>query len=41
MGFARFRIAVLNPNRGWLTDEELVSVANAFGHPLRQILAHM
>ncbi|WP_189314490.1 hypothetical protein [Streptomyces brasiliensis] len=40
MGFARFRIEVLYPNRGWLTDEELTSVAGALGHPLRQILAH-
>ncbi|MER5755300.1 hypothetical protein [Streptomyces sp. NPDC002088] len=40
MGFARFRIEVLYPNRGWLTDEELASVVDALGHPLRQILAH-
>jgi len=40
MGFASFRIEVLYPNRGWLTEEELASVATAVGHPLRQILAH-
>ncbi|MBK3569064.1 MULTISPECIES: hypothetical protein [unclassified Streptomyces] len=40
MGFASFRIEVLYPNRGWLTEDELASVTTAFGHPLRQILAH-
>ncbi|EKX63330.1 hypothetical protein Sipo8835_25475 [Streptomyces ipomoeae] len=40
MGFARFRIEVLYPNRGWLTDEELAAVADALGHPLRQVLIH-
>ncbi|MFD8692993.1 hypothetical protein [Streptomyces sp. NPDC059651] len=41
MGFARFRIEVLYPNRAWLTDEELATLADALGHPLRQILVHM
>ncbi|MGW3738972.1 hypothetical protein [Streptomyces sp. NPDC005148] len=41
MGFAQFRIEVLYPNRGWLTDEEMALLANALGHPLRQILIHI
>jgi len=41
MGFAKFRIEVLYPNRGWLTDEELAAVTDALGHPLRQILIHI
>ncbi|WP_326632753.1 MULTISPECIES: hypothetical protein [unclassified Streptomyces] len=41
MGFAQFRIEVLYPNRAWLTDEELASLANTLGHPLRQILIHI
>ncbi|MCX5559747.1 hypothetical protein [Streptomyces sp. NBC_00038] len=41
MGFAQFRIEVLYPNRAWLTDEELATLADALGHPLRQILIHI
>ena len=41
MGFAQFRIEVLYPNRGWLTDAELAAVTDALGHPLRQILIHI
>ncbi|MFC9077893.1 hypothetical protein ACFTY7_12815 [Streptomyces sp. NPDC057062] len=41
MGFARFRIEVLYPNRAWLTGEELARVADALGHPVRQILIHI
>ncbi|MBK3639363.1 zinc ribbon domain-containing protein [Streptomyces sp. MBT33] len=41
MGFARFRIEVLYPNRSWLTDEELATLTDALGHPLRQILIHI
>ncbi|MFJ9815279.1 hypothetical protein ACIRU3_08395 [Streptomyces sp. NPDC101151] len=41
MGFARFRIEVLYPNRTWLTDEELASLTDALGHPLRQVLTHV
>ncbi|MER6084223.1 hypothetical protein [Streptomyces sp. NPDC001833] len=40
MGFARFGVEVLYPNRAWLTDEELVSLTTALGHPLRQSLSH-
>ncbi|MFF3689796.1 hypothetical protein [Streptomyces sp. NPDC002187] len=41
MGFARFRIEIMYPNRAWLTDEELASLTDALGHPLRQILIHI
>ena len=40
-GFARFELALWNPGRGWLTDQELSSIAQALGHPVRQILAHI
>jgi hypothetical protein len=40
-GFARFEIAIWNPERAWLTDEELTAVADALGHPVRQIRAHI
>ncbi|WP_158853775.1 hypothetical protein [Streptomyces sp. NRRL F-5650] len=38
-GFARFEIDVLYPERGWLDGRELARVAEALGHPVRQILA--
>ncbi|MET8561057.1 hypothetical protein ABZV75_10865 [Streptomyces flaveolus] len=41
MGFARFSIEVLYPNRGWLTHEELAALTEALGHSLRQILIHV
>ncbi|GHF21926.1 hypothetical protein GCM10018789_59980 [Streptomyces werraensis] len=41
MGFARFRIEVTYPNRAWLTDEELASLTDALGHPLRPMLVHI
>jgi hypothetical protein len=41
MGFARFRIEVLYPNRAWLTDEELAALTGVLGHFLRQILIHI
>ena len=40
MGLARFRIEVLYPNRAWLTAEELTCLAEALGHPVRQVLIH-
>lgn len=40
-GFARFEIAVWNPERLWLTEDELTAVAEALGHPVRQIRAHI
>lgn len=39
-GFARFEIGVLNPQRNWLEPHELVSVADALGHSIRQVMAH-
>ncbi|MHA7859934.1 hypothetical protein ACX1DX_00905 [Tessaracoccus sp. Y36] len=38
-GFARFRLASQNPNRGWLTPDELTTISAALRHPVRQILA--
>ncbi|WP_405732503.1 hypothetical protein OG885_18045 [Streptomyces sp. NBC_00028] len=40
-GFARFEIAVWNPETDGLGDEELAAVAEALGHPVRQIRAHI
>ncbi|MFI5689062.1 hypothetical protein [Streptomyces sp. NPDC051636] len=40
-GFARFEIAVRNPERDWFTDEELTAVADVLGHPVRQTRAHI
>lgn len=39
-GFARFEIDVLYPDRGWLSEEEVGRIAEALGHPVRQILSH-
>jgi hypothetical protein len=40
-GFARFEIAVWNPERAWFSDEELTTLADALGHPVKQIRAHI
>lgn len=40
-GFARFEIAVWNPERLWFDDAELASVADALGHPVKQVRAHV
>ncbi|MFG2364252.1 hypothetical protein ACGFY3_21775 [Streptomyces mirabilis] len=40
-GFARFEIAVWNPERLWFSDEELTVLGDALGHPVRQIRAHI
>jgi hypothetical protein len=40
-GFARFELNVEGPDRSWLTEQELGSVAVALGHPVRQILRHL
>jgi hypothetical protein len=40
-GFARFEIEIWNPDRDPFTDGELESIAQAIGHPVRQILAHI
>jgi len=39
--FARFEIEIWNPGRDPFTDGELESIAQAIGHPVRQILAHI
>ena len=40
-GFARFEIEIWNPDRDWFTGDELASIAQAIGHPVRQIMAHI
>lgn len=40
-GFARFEIAVWNPELLWLTEEQLSAVGRELGHPVRQIRAHI
>lgn len=40
-GFARFEIAIWNPERTWFGDEELALFADVLGHPVRQIRAHI
>ncbi|GAB3880709.1 hypothetical protein [Microbispora bryophytorum] len=40
-GFARFEIAVWNPQRAWFSDAELAVLGAALGHPVRQIRAHI
>ena len=40
-GFARFEIAIWNPERDWFGDEELASIGHALGHPVKQIRAHI
>ncbi len=39
-GFASVELSVLNPERGWLSADELDIVAAALGHPVRQVMAH-
>jgi hypothetical protein len=39
--FARFRIAVRNPGRNRFTAQELTALAEALGHPVRQVMAHI
>ncbi|HEY7294155.1 MAG TPA: hypothetical protein VH916_03895 [Dehalococcoidia bacterium] len=40
-GLARFILSAEDPERGWLTAEELNAVATALGHPVRQTLRHI
>lgn len=40
-GFARFEIAIWDPELIWFSAEELALVATALGHPVRQIRAHI
>ncbi|MGY5052242.1 hypothetical protein ACWDE0_42825 [Streptomyces sp. 900105755] len=38
-GFARFEIAIWNPERAWFSDEELTAIGDALGHPVQQVRA--
>ncbi|MFD9004067.1 hypothetical protein ACFV0T_24405 [Streptomyces sp. NPDC059582] len=40
-GFARFEIAIWNPERLWFGEDELTALGDALGHPVRQIRAHI
>ncbi|MFJ1569076.1 hypothetical protein [Streptomyces erythrochromogenes] len=40
-GFARFEIAVRNPERLWFDDAEPAAVAGALGHPVKQVRARV
>jgi hypothetical protein len=40
-GFARFEIAIWNPERTWFGDADMAVIASALGHPLKQIRAHV
>jgi hypothetical protein len=40
-GFARFEIEIWNPDRDPFTADELASIAQAIGHPVRQITANI
>jgi hypothetical protein len=39
-GFARCGVEVLDPDRSWLAEEELIPLAEAMGCNVRQIFAH-
>jgi hypothetical protein len=34
-------IEIWNPERDWLTGDELAVIADAVGHPVRQIMARI
>ncbi len=40
-GFARFEVEIWNPDRDWFSGDELAAIAEALGHPVRQIMAHI
>ncbi|MEE1838548.1 hypothetical protein ACIODX_38345 [Streptomyces sp. NPDC088190] len=40
-GFARFEVAIWNPERAWFSDEELSRLGNVLGHPVKQVRAHI
>ncbi|MFD0854314.1 hypothetical protein ACFQ07_18895 [Actinomadura adrarensis] len=40
-GFARFEIAIWNPERDWFEEADLARFADVLGHPVRQIRAHI
>lgn len=39
-GFSRFVLTVTNPDRRWLSSDELADVARSLGCPVRQTMAH-
>ncbi|MEU9157796.1 hypothetical protein AB0D59_46530 [Streptomyces sp. NPDC048417] len=39
--FARFEIAIWNPERDWFGDEELATISDTLGHPVKQVRAHI
>ncbi|WP_030019706.1 hypothetical protein [Streptomyces monomycini] len=41
VGFARFEIAIWNPERVWFSEDELAALADGLGHPVKQIRAHL
>ncbi|MFJ3762811.1 hypothetical protein [Streptomyces sp. NPDC090080] len=40
-GFARFEIGIWNPERDWFGDEELATLSDTRGHPVKQVTAHI
>ncbi|MYV72947.1 hypothetical protein GT352_03110 [Streptomyces sp. SID1046] len=40
-GFARFEIAIWNPERLWFSEDELRALADRLGHPVKQIRARI
>lgn len=40
-GFARFEISIWEPGRDRFTDDELAALAEALGHSVRQVMAHI
>ncbi|MEU7281586.1 hypothetical protein AB0A69_22845 [Streptomyces sp. NPDC045431] len=40
-GFARFEVAIWNPDYPAFGEEELTALANRLGHPVKQIRAHI
>ncbi|MEW1640196.1 hypothetical protein AB0469_39820 [Streptomyces sp. NPDC093801] len=40
-GFARFEIAIWNPERHWFSEDELTALADRLGHQVKQIRAHI
>ncbi len=40
-GFARFEIAIWNPERLWFSEAELTALGERLGHPVKQIRAHI
>lgn len=39
-GFARFDVAIWNPERDWLEERDLAAIGAVLGHSVRQVRAH-